>query len=132
MNSEQPAQHHEVKQRLSGTWLLAAGGILGALAASSCCVVPLALISLGVGSAWMSNLTILAPYGAYTLTFALICVAAGFYVVYRKPKAACTAEMVCARPVSNRFVKMSLWSGAIIIKITLLVQYVVPFALSIS
>ena len=122
----------EVKQRLSSSWLLAAGGVLGALAASSCCVVPLALISLGVGGAWMGTLTILAPYSGYILVFALACLAAGFYVVYRKPRTAGVDGMVCAPVVSRRVVKISLWSGAILIKITLLVQYVVPFALSIS
>src|SRR5258708_16920370 len=42
--------------------LVAAGGILGALAASSCCIVPLILFSLGIGGAWIGNLTALAPY----------------------------------------------------------------------
>src|SRR5258708_11919123 len=42
--------------------LVAAGGILGALAASSCCIVPLILFSFGIGGAWIGNLTALAPY----------------------------------------------------------------------
>ena len=42
--------------------ILAAGGVLGAIAASSCCIVPLALFGLGVGGAWIGNLTALAPY----------------------------------------------------------------------
>ena len=35
----------------------AAGGILGALAASSCCILPLALFMLGISGAWIGNLT---------------------------------------------------------------------------
>ena len=135
MNSAQLVQAteaDETHQRFSGSWLLAAGGVLGALAASSCCVVPLALISLGVGGAWMGNLTILAPYSGYILVFALACLVAGFYVVYRKPRAVGAEGAVCGSAVSRRAVKLSLWGGAILIKITLLVQYVVPFALSIS
>lgn len=42
--------------------LVAVGGILGALAASSCCIVPLVLFGLGIGGAWIGNLTALAPY----------------------------------------------------------------------
>ena len=42
--------------------LVALGGILGAIAASSCCVIPLILFSLGIGGAWIGNLTALAPY----------------------------------------------------------------------
>ena len=41
--------------------LAAAGGILGALAASSCCILPLALFMLGISGAWIGNLTTLAP-----------------------------------------------------------------------
>ena len=46
----------------SGKSWLATGGILGALLASSCCIVPLVLISLGVSGAWIGNLTALEPY----------------------------------------------------------------------
>jgi mercuric ion transport protein len=40
-----------------GQQLMAAGGLLGALAASSCCVLPLALFALGVSGAWIGNFT---------------------------------------------------------------------------
>ncbi|MCB1719999.1 MAG: mercury transporter MerT, partial [Candidatus Competibacteraceae bacterium] len=39
------------------TKIVAAGGILAALAASTCCIIPLALFSLGVGGAWIGKLT---------------------------------------------------------------------------
>jgi mercuric ion transport protein len=41
--------------------LLAVGGILAALAASSCCIAPLVLFALGVSGAWIANLSQLAP-----------------------------------------------------------------------
>lgn len=44
---------------------IAAGGILGALAASSCCILPLVLFSLGITGAWIANFTALAPYKPY-------------------------------------------------------------------
>jgi mercuric ion transport protein len=34
-----------------GTTLMAAGGLLGALAASSCCILPVVLFSLGISGA---------------------------------------------------------------------------------
>ena len=40
--------------------LAAAGGILGALAASACCILPLVLFTLGISGAWIANLTRLA------------------------------------------------------------------------
>src|SRR6266481_210174 len=42
--------------------LLAAGGVIGAIAASSCCILPLVLFTLGISGAWIGNLTALAPY----------------------------------------------------------------------
>ena len=34
---------------------LAAGGVLGALASSSCCILPVALFSLGASGAWLGK-----------------------------------------------------------------------------
>jgi len=45
--------------------LMAAGGLLGALAASSCCILPLTLFGLGMSGAWIGNFTQLAPYQPY-------------------------------------------------------------------
>jgi len=42
--------------------LMAVGSLAGALAASSCCILPLVLFSLGVSGAWIGNFTRLAPY----------------------------------------------------------------------
>ncbi|CCE10378.1 Mercuric transport protein (Mercury ion transport protein) (fragment) [Bradyrhizobium sp. STM 3843] len=44
-----------------GTTLMAAGGLLGALAASSCCILPVVLFSLGISGAWIGNFTQLSP-----------------------------------------------------------------------
>ncbi len=51
---------------------LATGGILATLGASSCCILPLVLFSLGVSGAWVGNLTTLsAPLWAATQTISL-------------------------------------------------------------
>jgi len=64
----------------------AAGGILGALAASSCCILPLALFMLGVSGAWIGNLTALAPYQPILFAATVGCLGVGYYLVYRQPK----------------------------------------------
>src|SRR5215472_16544699 len=48
----------------------AVGGLMGAVAASSCCILPLLLFSLGVSGAWIGNLTRLAPYQPYFIAIA--------------------------------------------------------------
>ena len=40
---------------------MAAGGLLGALAASSCCILAVVLFALGVSGAWIGNFTHLRP-----------------------------------------------------------------------
>ena len=103
MNSEQSLEMPEAnseEQRIAGKGLLAVGGVLGALAASSCCVIPLVLLSFGVGGAWMGTLTALAPYNADIVAFTLSCLGVGFYLVYRKPKTVCV-EVARAQPLPN-------------------------------
>ena len=64
--------------------LAAAGGVLGALAASSCCLLPLALFSLGIGGAWIGNLTALAPLQPIFVAITLGLVGYGFWLAYRQ------------------------------------------------
>jgi mercuric ion transport protein len=52
--------------------LMAAGGMFGALAASSCCILPLVLFSLGISGAWIGNFTQLAPYQPYFIAATLL------------------------------------------------------------
>jgi len=90
-------------------WLLAAGGTIGALLASSCCVVPLLLVTLGVSGAWIGNLTALAPYKPYFLAAAVPLLGTAFWQVYFKPKKACGAGPDCEHPRSARITKAVLW-----------------------
>jgi len=92
--------------------LLAAGGIFGALIASSCCVAPLVLVTLGVSGAWISHLTALEPYKPYFLTMTALLLAAGFWHVYFKPKRECEDGSYCARPASSRITRAVLWIAA--------------------
>ena len=77
---------------------LAAGGMLGAFASMSCCILPLVLFSLGLGGAWIGNLTALAPYQPIFIAVTLGFLGAGFWLVYLRPKPACTDGEACARP----------------------------------
>jgi len=85
-----------------GQKLLMAGGILAALGASSCCILPLVLFSIGVSGAWIGNLTALAPYQPVFVAAALVFLAVGFWRVYRQPKVDCVEGSACARPGADR------------------------------
>jgi mercuric ion transport protein len=105
---------------------VAAGSLIAALAASSCCVVPLVLFTLGIGGAWISNLTALAPYQPYLVALALVFLGTGFLMVYRKPKAVCGPGVNCATPASDRIAKAGLWIAAVIIAVALAFPYLAP------
>ena len=60
-----------------GQTLMAVGGLLGALAASSCCILPVVLFSLGVSGAWIGNFTRLEPYQPYFLAATLLSLGTG-------------------------------------------------------
>src|SRR6266487_621372 len=95
--------------------LMAAGGLLGALAASSCCILPLALFSLGVGGAWIGNITQLAPYQPCFIVATIALLGAGYWVVYRSSKLACDQGEACARPLPNQLVKAALIVATVLV-----------------
>src|SRR5437868_5571437 len=95
--------------------LIAAGGLLGALAASSCCILPVALFSLGISGAWIGNFTRLAPYQPYFIAATLVCLGTGYWLVHRASNRACAAGEACARPLPNRLVKAVLMMATFLV-----------------
>ncbi len=112
-----------------GNGLLAAAGIIAAIGASSCCVVPLLLFALGVSGAWISNLTALAPYQPVFVSVAIAFLALGFGRVYRRPKTDCVEGSYCARPVPSRIAKVSLWVAAGLVIVAVAFPYIARFFL---
>jgi mercuric ion transport protein len=123
------AQPAPTPRRADG--VLAAGGLLGAVAASSCCIVPLVLFSLGIGGAWIGNLAALAAYQWIFVAATLGFLGGGFYLVYRKRGTACASEAACARPLSGRLVKIALWSATVLVAAAIAFPYVAPRLLGV-
>ena len=94
---------------IDGQRLIAAGGLLSALAASSCCIVPLMLFGLGVSGAWIGNLTRLAPYQPCFIAATLGFLGAGYWLVFQDSKTVCAegerARVRCRAGLS----KLRLW-----------------------
>jgi mercuric ion transport protein len=106
--------------------VMAVGGILGALAASSCCVLPLALFSLGVSGAWIGNFTQLAPYQPYFIAATMAFLGYGYWLVYRSTTVACADGETCARPLPNRLVKTGLALATILVAVALGFEFLAP------
>ena len=114
--------------------LLASGSVIGAILASACCILPVVFLSLGIGGAWMSNLTALEPYQPLFLAFTLAMLGIGFYKVYRKPKSACRANACdvdgyCGTPLAERVIKIALWGATALVVLVLAWPYIAPLFL---
>jgi mercuric ion transport protein len=116
------------REQARAGWI-AAGGILGALAASSCCILPLVLFSLGISGAWIANFTALAPYKLYFAAATIGLIGYGYYLVYVRPKQAC-ADGSCARPLPKRLVKSSLWLATVLVVVALALDAIAPLLLT--
>ncbi len=74
------------------------GAIGAATVASVCCVLPLALVSLGIGGAWMSYLTALVPYRPL---FIILAVGALGFAFYREYKTSTGPDCECDAKISD-------------------------------
>ncbi len=109
--------------------LLATGGLIGAVLASSCCIAPMSFVTVGNSGAWIGNLTALAPYQWLFVIATVGFLGAGFWTVYFKPKAACEEGSFCASPTSDRVVKTVLWIGTVLVVAAVAVNVLTPLLL---
>ena len=113
--------------------IIATGGLLGAIAASTCCVLPVILFALGISGAWISNLVSLARYKPFFIVLSLVFVGTGFWMVYFKPNISIPKiqSTSCYRTFSEKTIKIMLWFSVIIILIVFLIPYIAPFLLGV-
>jgi len=106
--------------------LITAAGIIGAIASSTCCIIPLVLFSLGISSAWVSQLTALSVYQPIFIAVTLGFIVYGYWLIYRKSNFNCSEGKACARPISNVIVKTGLWVATSLVLLAVVWPYLVP------
>ena len=111
--------------------LMAAASLVGSLAASSCCILPLVLFSLGVSGAWIGNFTRLAPYQPYFIAVTICCLGYGYWLAYRSTRLACANGDACARRLSNRLVKTALILASLFAVTALGFDFLAPLFLNL-
>lgn len=104
---------------------LTAGGI-AALLAGTCCVVPLVLISVGAGGAWLAHLRAFEPYKWIFIGAAVVALAFAWRRIYR-PAAECQPGEVCAVPQIKRSYKIGFWAVALLLLFMAGFPYLAPF-----
>ena len=103
---------------------LTAGGI-AALLAGACCVVPLFVVTAGLGGAWLSSFHLLEPYRPLFIGTALAALAFSGWRIYR-PVAECAPGEVCAIPAVRRGFRVGFWIVAVLLVTMLGFPYLAP------
>ena len=84
--------------KASATGLLTVAGLGAAFGVAACCALPLLLISLGLGTAWLGGIASFAePNRALLLVFAALALAGGAMFLWRQQRHAanCGPNGVC-------------------------------------
>jgi mercuric ion transport protein len=103
----------------TGAAFLMAGGLVSAFGAASCCTLPLLLGSLGLASAWLGSLALLAgPYRPVLLAAAVVCLVAGRGVLLwrRRATSGCAPGAPCGQSIPS-----ALFTGVLVLAAVLTV-----------
>lgn len=95
----------------SGGWL--AGSIVAAVAASLCCILPIAIAILGVSV--VGAAAAFAAWRPYLLVATAALLAAGFYFAYRPGRRTCAPNGACEEPAVKRRGRGALWAVSVLV-----------------
>lgn len=122
-------QTHQTGGEKAKGWGATGFGVLGALALTSCCILPLVLVSFGVTGVFIAQLGALYAYKWYTFTLSVAFLGYGFYKAYKPVPAETCADGTCARPINRKVMRATLWFAASIVAVAMAFPYITPFIL---
>ena len=99
---------------------------MAAIGASACCVLPLVLLMLGIGGAWVAQLAKLEPLRPVFVMVTLIFLVLAWHKLYRAPQA-CSADQVCAdtRVIARQ--RILFWISAVVLGTLLVLPWFAPY-----
>jgi len=100
-------------------------GVLAAIGASLCCVVPLVLLALGIGGAWIGNLTALEPYRPIFIGLTLLFLGLAFRQLYVTAPV-CVPGTACADPRVLARQRTVFWVVVVLLGALLAVPWLAP------
>jgi len=90
-------------------------------------VLPFALVSAGLGGAWIARLRALERFQWIFIAFAVVAFGYAFYRLYLRP-APCGPNLACT-PATRRHQRIAFWVTLISAKAVLLAPFYVPYLL---
>ena len=126
-NAETQTPHDSRVAPARRAWAATLGSALGAGALTACCILPLALVSVGVTGTFIAQMTALYQYKWITISISAAFLAWGFWQVYRPVRC---ADGSCAVPlIPRRTIKAILWAAAALMAVAVAFPYLYdPFA----
>ncbi len=104
---------------------LAAAGTAGLLA-SACCIGPLVLASIGLGSIAAGVVAVFEPLRPVFIVIALAALGFAGWKIYRRPVMACEPGAACAQPSTDHIYKTVFWIVSAIVLALLASPYYIP------
>lgn len=102
----------------AGAVLLTASGIATAFAVASCCALPILLGGLGISTAWLFGIAVLAaPHRALLLGVSAFALGAGAAALWRQRAVACAPGAWCARPGVRLMTSVGLILGMVLLAV---------------
>jgi mercuric ion transport protein len=83
-------------------------GVLAAMGASVCCLGPLILLSLGIGGAWISDLTALEPARPIFIVASVLFIALAFRKLFLSTRA-CAPGSACHITETAKRQRLTFW-----------------------
>jgi mercuric ion transport protein len=108
---------------------LAAG--LGAVVASSCCVIPLGLAALGAGTSVLGGIQEVAPWRMPLLSISVLAIVGGWAAWWLKRPVACAPGASCASPERSRASLALLLCASAILLAAISWSYIDPMLLKL-
>ncbi|TYB84783.1 mercuric transporter MerT family protein [Oceaniovalibus sp. ACAM 378] len=129
--AQTPDQTRQVSDETAKGWGATGFGVLGALAMTSCCILPLVLVSFGVTGVFIAQLGALYAYKWYTFTLSAAFLGYGFYKAYKPVSPGACADGTCARPINRKVMRATLWTATAIVAVAMVFPYITPFILKL-
>ena len=101
------------------------GAILAGLGATACCAGPLVLLSLGIGGAWIGNLTALEPYRPSFVLLAMVFMGLAYRRLFSA--SACDPGKACALPVVAGRQRLIFWLALGVVTLLAISPWLLPY-----
>jgi mercuric ion transport protein len=97
------------------------GAVLTAIIASLCCIGPIAVATIGVGS--IAAFSVFWEYRPYFIGLTAVLLGFAFYLTYRKREVACE-DGTCKTESASRWSKMTVWFVALLAALAVAFPYI--------